>query len=73
MGKVDEDMDHISHALFPELSPKYRNSDFNKSELVKANIIKCIQTFGIYVKKDFSSQTKIFKLITNIQNTQNKI
>ena len=61
LGKVFEDMDHTSHALFPELSSKYRNSAYNKSEEeVKTNIIKCMQTFGIYVKKDFISLTKFF-------------
>jgi len=61
LGKVVEKMDNTAHALFPELSFKYRNTNINNTEEdIKNNINKCMDTFGKYVKKDFKLLTKFF-------------
>ena len=61
LGNVIDEMEQNSHKLFPELSFKYRNDEYNKSEEeVRENIKLCMKTFGNYVNKNFDLLTKFF-------------
>ena len=61
LGTIIDKMDQISHKLFPELSFKYRESKYNKSEEeVKENIKLCMATLGNYVNQNFDLLTIFF-------------
>ena len=61
LGKIIDNMNDISHKLFPELSNKYRITNYNTTEEeVKTNIKLCMRAFGEYVNKKFDLLTKFF-------------
>ena len=60
-GKVIDDMDDASHKLFPELSFKYRQKNYNRSEeKIKYNIELSMGTLGKYVNKNFDLLINFF-------------
>ena len=61
LGKVIDDMDDASHKLFPELSFKYRQKNYNRSEeKIKYNIELSMGTLGKYVNKNFDLLINFF-------------
>ena len=61
LGKVIDDMDDASHKLFPELSFKYRQKNYNKSdEKIKYNIELSMGTLGKYVNKNYDLLINFF-------------
>ena len=53
LRNIVEHMDNISHGYFPQLSFKYKNTNYTRSEVeIKNSIVICMKTFGKYTHKN---------------------
>ena len=53
LRNIVEHMDNISNGYFPQLSFKYKNTNYTRSEEeIKNSIVICMKTFGKYTHKN---------------------
>ena len=73
LGNIVEHMDNISNGYFPQLSFKYKNTNYNISEeKIKNSIVICMKNFGKYTHQNSYLQYSLMNII-NILNTLNII